>query len=154
MPGPNNDQASAGIWLMVGVGIAVASVGYGLGSLESPDTGFMPFLAGSAMSLCALAGLAQATARRRQGIGWQPVMAGPGWRRPLIVLLALVAYALVLTSLGFVVTTALFMAFLFRAVKPLGWPAAVAGSILTALATYGIFELWLKAQLPKGPWGF
>jgi hypothetical protein len=43
---------------------------------------------------------------------------------------------------------------LLRVVKPQGWLVVAAGGILAALGTYGIFELWLKAQLPKGPWGF
>ena len=64
------------------------------------------------------------------------------------------AYALLLHSLGFSLCTALFVGFLLRAVKPQRWPVVMAGGILAALGTYGIFELWLKAQLPRGPWGF
>ena len=30
----------------------------------------------------------------------------------------------------------------------------IAGAIGTAIGAYGIFEVWLKAQLPKGPLGF
>ncbi|MBI4012913.1 MAG: tripartite tricarboxylate transporter TctB family protein [Candidatus Rokubacteria bacterium] len=154
MPGPNHDQVSAGLWLVVGLVVAVTSARYGLGSLDAPDTGFMPFLAGTVIALCAAVGLAEATVRRGRGEGWRPLFGGVAWHRPLIVALALAAYVLALPRAGFVVATALFLGFLFRAVEPVGWPLTVAGSLLATLGAYAVFELWLQAQLPKGPWGF
>jgi hypothetical protein len=76
------------------------------------------------------------------------------WEKSLIVLAALFAYTLLLRPLGFSLCTALFIGFLLKTVKPQGWMVVIAGSLLTALGAYGIFEVWLKAQLPKGPWGF
>jgi len=154
MPRLNNDQVSAAVWLAVGAIIAVASLRYGLGSFDSPGTGFVPFWAGLAVSLFSCIGLVHATLKQKRGAGWRPVMRGFMWRKSLIVLAALLAYSLLLTSLGFVLCTALFMGFLLRVVKPQGWLVVIAGSVLTALGSYGIFEVWLKAQLPKGPWGF
>jgi hypothetical protein len=150
----NNDQVSAAIWVAIGIIVSLTSLRYKLGTLASPGTGFMPFLAGLAITLLAFIGLAQGTLRRRQGVGWKPSMAGLKWGKPILVLAALCAYALLLTPLGFSLCTTLFIGFLLRTVKPQGWFTVIAGSILTALGSYGIFELWLKAQLPKGPWGF
>jgi hypothetical protein len=150
----NNDQVSAAIWLAAGIIITFAALRYELGTLASPGTGFMPFLAGLAIVLFSFLGLVQGTLRRKQGFGWKPSMRGLRWEKSLIVLAALFAYILLLTPLGFSLCTALFIGFLLRTVKPQGWSVVIAGSILTALGSYGIFELWLKAQLPKGPWGF
>jgi putative tricarboxylic transport membrane protein len=150
----NNDQASAAVWLATGAIIAIASLRYRLGSLDSPGTGFMPFLTGLSISLFSFIGLVQATLKQKKGVGWKPTMSGLMWEKSLIVLAALFAYTLLLTPLGFSLCTALFLGFLFRTVKPQGWIVVIAGGILTALGAYGIFEVWLKAQLPKGPWGF
>jgi hypothetical protein len=150
----NNDQVSAAIWFVIGAIIAIASLRYKLGTLASPGTGFMPFLAGLAIALFSFIGLVHGTLRRKQGVGWKMTMNGLMWGKSLIVLAALFAYTLLLTPLGFSLCTALFIGFLLRTVKPQGWFVAIAGSILTALGAYGIFEVWLKAQLPRGPWGF
>jgi putative tricarboxylic transport membrane protein len=150
----NNDQLSAALWLGLGALIAVASLRYRLGTLASPGTGFMPFLAGLAIAFFSFIGLVHGTLRRKQGIGWKPTLRGLMWEKSLIVLAALFAYTLLLTPLGFFLCTALFVGFLLGTVKPQRWWVVIAGSLLTAMGAYGIFEVWLKAQLPKGPWGF
>jgi hypothetical protein len=150
----NNDQVSAGIWLALGVIIAISSVPYKLGTMESPRGGFLPFLTGLGIAFFAFLGLVHGTLKQRQGAGWKAVMRGVNWRKSLMVMVALFAYALVLKFVGFILCTALFIGFLLRAVQPQKWPVVIAGAILTAVSAYGIFEIWLKAQLPRGPWGF
>jgi putative tricarboxylic transport membrane protein len=150
----NNDQVSAAIWLAAGTLITLASLRYRLGTLASPGTGFMPFLAGLAIVLFSFIGLVQGNLRRKEGVGWRPPMSGLRWGKSLLVLAALFAYIFLLAPLGFFLCTALFIGFLLRMVKPQGWHVVMLGSLLTAFGAYGIFGLWLKAQLPKGPWGF
>jgi hypothetical protein len=150
----NNDQMSAAVWFALGLTITIASVPYGLGTLDSPGTGFLPFLSGLAITLFSFIGLAHATRKRRMGVGWKPVMRGVMWKNSLIVLTALLAYVLLLKPLGFSLCTALFIGFLVRAVQPQRWVVVMAGAIGAAVGAYGIFEVWLKAQLPRGPWGF
>ena len=150
----NNDQVSAAIWFVSGLIIASGSMQYGLGTLDSPGTGFMPFLAGLAITLFAFMGLVQGILKRRGMVPWAPVLSGVNWKKSLTVLAALLGYVLLLKPLGFSLCTAVFIGFLMRVVHPQKWPVVVAGAIGSALGAYGIFELWLKAQLPKGPWGF
>ena len=154
MPGLNNDQVSTIIWFACGGLIAWASIGYGLGTLASPGSGFITFLAGLGICFFSFIGLADATLKGRKGAKWQPVMKNLDWGRAFRVLVALIAYALLLPRLGFITCTAIFVGFMLRAVKPQRWPVVFAGGVLAALGTYGIFELWLKAQLPKGFLGF
>jgi len=114
----------------------------------------MPFLTGAAMCLFSGVGLIQGTLRRRRGEKWLPLLRGVAWKNALIILISLLAYALLLKIMGFVPTTAVFIAFLLRVISPQRWSVVFVSSILTALASYLIFEIWLKAQLPKGPLGF
>jgi hypothetical protein len=154
MPRFINDQVSAIIWFASGGVIAWGSMGYGLGSLASPGSGFITFLAGLGICFFSFIGLVEATLRQRKGGRWKPVMKGLDWGKAFLVMGALTAYALLLSGLGFIICTALFVGFMLRVVKPQGWPVVIAGGVLAALGTYGIFELWLKAQLPRGPLGF
>jgi putative tricarboxylic transport membrane protein len=149
----NNDQVSSTVWFILGLAVCLGSLQYKLGTPASPGTGFMPFLAGAAICFFSGIGLIHSTLRRRQGEGWTPVLQGVFWKNALIILISLLGYALLLVPLGFVIITTLFIAFLLRAIAPQRWSVVIACSILTAAMSYLIFEIWLKAQLPKGPLG-
>jgi putative tricarboxylic transport membrane protein len=149
----NNDQLSGAVWFGLGLAVCLGSLQYKLGTPAAPGTGFMPFLTGSAICFFSGIGLIHATLRKKQGEGWTPVLLGVTWKNAMIILVSLLAYALLLFPLGFVITTTLFIAFLLRAIVPQRWSVVIACSILTAAASYLIFEVWLKAQLPKGPLG-
>jgi putative tricarboxylic transport membrane protein len=150
----NNDQICAIVWLVIGVSIVIASVQYSLGTLDAPGIGFLPFLSGLAISFFSLIGTIVSTIDKRQGIGWKPLWKNVDLGKSLIAIAALLAYVFLLNSLGFFMCTTLFIGFLLRAIKPQRWVVVIVGAILTAVGTYVIFEIWLKAQLPKGPFGF
>ena len=149
----NNDQLSGAVWFGLGLAVCLGSLQYKLGTPAAPGTGFMPFLTGLAICFFSGIGLIHATLRKRRGEGWSPVLQGVSWKNAMIILVSLLAYALLLFPLGFVITTTLFIAFLLRAIVPQRWSVVIACSILTAAASYLIFEVWLKAQLPRGPLG-
>ena len=151
----NNEQLASGFWLLIGLIVVIASTRLELGSLAAPDMGFMPLLSGLAMCLFAAIGLIHGTLENRRGVRWKPVI-GPNlrWEKSLAVLAALLAYVFLFTRLGFVLSTLLFLGFLFRAVKPQKWSVVILGSVLITTCAYLIFDVWIKSQLPKGPWGF
>jgi hypothetical protein len=150
----NNDQVSSGAFFFIGLAIALGAVRYKLGTFSSPDSGLMPFLVGLAISFLSVIGFIHATLEGRRGTGWVPPLKGFGWERVLIVLAALAGYILLVKTLGFLVCTALFIGFLLKVVVPQRWSTVFAVALITALVSYGIFQAWLKAQLPGGILGF
>ena len=150
----NNDQWSSLFWFIFGVVSCIASIHYGLGDFHNPGTGFTPFLATLSISIFSVIGFVKSTLRHKKGIRWKSLMKGAKWGRALLMVGALFAYAFLLTPLGFTLCTALYISFLLRVGKFNRWPLAIAGGIITASATYGIFVVLLKVQFPKGPWGF
>jgi hypothetical protein len=76
------------------------------------------------------------------------------WKRIAAVLLALLIYAATMDSLGFLLGTFLLLIFLFRLAEPQRWAVALGASAFISLAAYGLFEKWLRTQLPRGIWGF
>ena len=146
----NNDQASSAVLFLIGSAICLGALRYRLGTFAQPDSGFVPFLAGAGICLFCAIGFIQATVLRRGGQGWTPPFSGFFWGKMLVVVAALAAYVLLLKPMGFLLCTALFVGFLLRAIEPQRWPIVVSIAVVTALACYGVFEIWLQAQLPKG----
>jgi putative tricarboxylic transport membrane protein len=146
----NNDQLSGALWFLIGLAICLGSLQYKLGALSSPASGFMPFLAGLAVCIFAGIGFIHATMKKMQGEKWSCLLAGLTWHNAFIILASLFAYSLLLVPLGFLLCTALFIGFLLRAIVPQRWPVVIGGAFITAVVSYLIFEVWLKAQLPKG----
>ena len=149
----NRDHAICGLFFILGVLICLYSLPYKLGSLASPESGLMPFLSGAGMCVLAVIGFAHATLRNRRKEPRSPLFKGHAWQRSLLTMLALLAFQALMAPLGFALATVLFIGFLLRAIVPQRWPVVVVVSLLTTLLSYMIFEVWLKAQLPKGPWG-
>ena len=78
------------------------------------------------------------------------IWAGISWKKMVSVLAALFIYAYVFTPLGFILSTIFLLIFLFKAVEPQRWSWAILGAIVSTLAAYGVFRLWLGCQLPQG----
>ncbi len=149
----NNDQRSSLFWLAAGLAIALYSGKYGLGSFSSPGPGFLPFLSGLAIiGLSLVVFFQQFSKKSREKIKdlWQK----KSWPTMLMVMGALVLYTLLFKFLGFLLDTFWLIAFLLRVMQPLHWIKVIAGAIGAAGASYVIFQLWLKAQLPTGFLGF
>jgi hypothetical protein len=77
----------------------------------------------------------------------------PSYRR-VYTLVLLVLYALLLNSVGYVITTFLVMFGLFFDPEKRRFAAPLFASLASVAVTYTLFEIWLKTQLPRGlfPW--
>ena len=148
----NNDQRSSLFWLAIGLAVAFYSRKYNLGTLSSPGPGFLPFLSGVAMSVLALVVFLQQIPAKKDAL--KHLWAGKKWPAVPIVMASLVAYAILLNFLGFILATFLLMAFLLRVMEPLAWKKVLAGAAGATGGSYAVFHLWLEAQLPAGFLGF
>ena len=75
---------------------------------------------------------------------------GIGWRRNGIILGALAISFLLLDLLGFLVTTALFVAAVAFGLGTRSWRILASVPLLTAIVLYGVFAAWLRVPLPRG----
>jgi putative tricarboxylic transport membrane protein len=141
------DLAAAGVWLAIGVFVVHAGRELGLGVLRDPGPGFLLFWVG--LTILALTTVVLVTTLRAASPAGAGRL-GAGHARLLLVLGALVAYAWLLERLGFLLTATLVLIFLFKAVEPQRWSVAIAGGVLSTLAAWVVFRLWLGAQLPTG----
>jgi putative tricarboxylic transport membrane protein len=144
----SRDRVSALFWLTLAIVVAVQSFALKLGTLNHPGPGFFPFW--GAVVLGVLSVILLVGARTRAALPSADAIRS--WML-IVVAGALLGYVLLLEILGFVIVTFLFLLLLFRLVRK-GWTTSGLAALAGASASYALFQLWLKAQLPRGPFGF
>jgi len=146
----NTDQSSSLFWIAVGIGIAIRSIKYGLGTFHEPGPGFITFFAGAILTFLSLALFFSSFSDQEKRGGLRSLWAGREVGKVLYVILLLVAYALLLKSIGFLISTFVLLSLLFRVKGNYRVRTILFMSLLVTAVSYVIFEIWLKAQLPKG----
>ena len=117
----------------------------GVGGFFRPGAGFFPFYSSVLLgALSLILGLFTFRGKVEKAEPWTDV------GDTVTVSLAVLGFALLLTWLGFVVTTFLFIFFLLRDVERRGWSFSAAAALSISAAFYVVFGVWLRAQLPAG----
>jgi putative tricarboxylic transport membrane protein len=142
------DLVSGLFWLAVAIFAAVQGLSLKLGSLDRPGPGFFPFWGGVVLGVLSVVLIVRGFRRA----GPSPPIRPESWK-PVVVVGALLAYLLLLEPLGFVAVTFLFLLILFR-LERRGWAVSAASAAVGTLASYALFQVWLRTQLPIGPFGF
>jgi putative tricarboxylic transport membrane protein len=117
---------------------------------NSPGAGFFPLwlsLAALLVSAGIFVGALRQAAAADHPVRWPE---GIGLRRIAGTLGGFLLYAWLITLLGFIVSTALYMLFVARLLGARRWLPAAAVSVLTALGLFLLFKVWLKMGLPTG----
>jgi hypothetical protein len=145
----SRDRVSGLAWLAVALFAGTQGLSLELGSLHRPGPGFFPFWGGVALGLLSILLVVRSPAREAPGAA----RLRPDTARPVVAAGALLGYLLLLEVLGFVPVTFLLLLLLFRLERH-GWAFSAASAAAGAVASYALFQLWLKTQLPTGPLGF
>jgi putative tricarboxylic transport membrane protein len=136
--------------MAIGIGVCYGGYDLELGTLHDPGSGFMFFWVGILMIGLSASIFLRAIQMKADAGGVSILGNDIRGKKILAVLAALFLYAYTFTSLGFILTTGLFLLFLFKAIEPQKWSWAVLGALISTLAAYGVFQLWLGSQLPRG----
>ena len=147
------------VWAILGMGLCAGSIRLGLGNLHNPGPGFLAFLSGAALGILGLAGLWSAFERplEASNAAIEKFSTMWSWRRllgPVLTLFILIAYILLWRFLGFVLTTFICLFLLFKLSEPRKWLMPFALTALAVISSYLLFSVWLKAQFPRGIFGF
>jgi hypothetical protein len=142
------ELAAAAALLAFGLFAATQALGLRFGRVAAPGPGFFPLCLAAALCLVSIGLLVQARhlapghalAARAGARGW--AVAGT--------LGALLAYALVLERLGFLLATFLLLVFFFKALQRQRWLVVLSGSLATSLLSWLLFKIWLGVNLPGG----
>ena len=134
-------------WLLLSSYVAYAAYQLGLGTGGKPGAGFFPF--GAALAIGAIALL------RLCGVGHdaseiKTATSGDQWQKIFYVVAGMLAYAFLLDSLGFAVSTFLLLAFYLKYVAAQAWRLSVSFAVIAAFGAHLFFDVLLHAQLPRG----
>jgi hypothetical protein len=146
---------AAGVWVVLGLAVAVAGSRMQLGTLAAPGSGFLPTVSGTVLAVLSAVTLYGEWYAAREGARApaRPVSAGARWRVGVTVV-ALVAYGFLLNVLGLVGATFVVLGALFRLAAGLGWVASLGATLGATIFAHVLFRVWLKVPFPPGPWGF
>ncbi len=110
----NTDQFSSLFWIAVAIGIILLSRKYGVGNFHEPGPGFITFFAGAILIVLSLVlflvSFGGRATRNRLGDLWAGLETG----KVFYVILLLVAYTFLLKPVGFLISTFVLLALLFR----------------------------------------
>ena len=150
------DAVGSMFWILVGSFFCVGSLTYGLFNEGVPGPGLLSFFAGIILIFLGLIVFVTAFIRKpgyKKHVQDKFFPEKFSFKKIVFTVLALIVYLTVLEYLGFLLTTFLFMLFLFSFIEPKKWPVAIASSILISSFFYILFQLLLKVRLPRGIWG-
>ena len=145
-------------WLLFSVVMGQQAFRLPMGVMRDPGAGFFPLLIALVTGLLAILALAEALRVKQGPTATQ--MEAPDftgrfkWWNIAVILAALIAYALSLTTVGFLVNTFLFMLLLLKVIEPQTWTKSLLAAGITAVVSELFFNGLLNAQIPKGILGF
>ncbi len=142
------------LWVALGAALCIGSLKLGLGTINQPGVGFVPFLAGSLLALVGfILGVSKAfekTTRKEDPENIVDISIKDFGKRRVYTLVILVLYTLSLESLGFLIATFLLLFFLFKIMEPRRWLAPIFISVFSVIISYLVFNVWLKINFPQG----
>ena len=136
-------------WLLFAFYFAVESYRLGLSMAHRPGPGFFPFIATVGIGLIAAWRL---IVNVRNG---PPDDSGDAGMRDELALVAcviagIIAYAVLLDTLGFLACTFMLVAFYLKVIAARRWLVSLSFAATVALAAHFFFDVLLKAELPRG----
>jgi hypothetical protein len=152
-----SDRVSGVFFVLLSLFACQQSIGIGLGSFRHPGPGFLPFSAGALIGVLAFWCLIQSMFPKESRTGEASSEDAEGALpklKLLLICLSLFAYTIAVSWLGFILSTFIFVLFIFYVVEPQRWWRIVIKAILITVGNYMLFVVWLKVNLPKGILGW
>jgi len=144
------DFFSSLFWFLFSIYVSVESYRLGLGEMENPGPGFFPFSGSLLLGIMSLSVLIKTSRNASR----DEVISSPSeslrWQNVVLILVAMALYTFLLNQVGFVLCTFLLIVFFLRVVAPQRWVKAVGTAFFITMGSHILFNVFLKAQLPKG----
>ena len=143
------DKGSCIFLLGLSVLVGLMSLKLGIGGLELMGAGFMPFLASILLFVLTLFVFIKGL-RTKQGGEEKTHLTWEALEKPLKLVMGLIVYAFLLMPLGYLITTFLFVFFMFNMMQPQKWRMDLVFAALVAAASFVLFDTLLSVRLPPG----
>jgi hypothetical protein len=138
-------------WFAIGVSVSIESLKLEIGGVSKPGPGFMSFYAGLFLIFLSLLLAALEIRKSRHGPSGHFSLSIN--RNLIITLLSLFCLAFFFTTLGYLISVALFVFVLFKSTAPKKWLGPFLWSLGVSVGTYLVFSILLRCNFPKGIFG-
>jgi putative tricarboxylic transport membrane protein len=137
-------------WLALSIVICATAVRLGIGTLHTPGPGFLLFWSGILLAILAIILRLTDYSKKKDRGRTLDLWKGLKWHKVIFVAIAMFVYIILLPRMGYLIMTFGLLVFLFRIVERAKLGAEVLFALITVIATYLIFYVWLDVQLPRG----
>ena len=149
------ERVGALFWIVFGGAAIYGALGLGLGTMETPGSGFLTFVAASFVTLMAVLVLIQsyrhdAAAQVRVADLWR----GLKWGRAIAIVLLTILFILSFETVGFFVCSFALLVVIMRWLEGVDWKTSLGVPAITIAGTHLLFQTILKISLPAGILGF
>ncbi len=134
------------IWLALSALLGIESVKLDLGTFSSPGPGFMPFTLALCLFLLSLFLFVQTNFLLKEKVIRRLDLR----MSALYIFCYIIGYSLIFKKLGYLVSTFLFMAVLFRSLGTKKWMWTLGIALLATFLSYLFFGVFLGLSLPAG----
>jgi putative tricarboxylic transport membrane protein len=146
------DLTSGLFWLFFSSLAFVGSLRMGIGTVESPNMGFMPAAASALLGMLSIVLLAKTILRKLQDMpaGTTAAILSKG---SISVLISVLIYSIIMPKLGYLISTFFLMTFLYWYMERNGIKGLLRGAVLSLLTTiisYYLFAVLLNCPFPAG----
>lgn len=139
-----------GLFLLSAFYLGYSLSHYQLGTVRMPKEGFMPMLVGAAATLISAFLTVQSFVDRGDA---QNVKFSISWKKFFLLIALSLAYALLLNTIGYTVSSCLFLYAVLKIAGVEGWKKPLIISVIAAAAFWLIFKVALGVMLPTGFFG-
>jgi len=149
------DQWSGFFLLILSALICWGAYDLPYGKVRDPGPGFLPWWLGVILGMMSIALLLKSAWQKGEAKTLGDISRGKiRWAKIFLTLLALLLFASLLDTVGFLILSFLFLTCLLRFIEPQPWKSVIGWAIAGSVSFYLIFEVWLVLRFPKGPLGF
>lgn len=150
-------KAEGIFWIGIGLIICVLGWRADLGSFIEPGAGFVALFSGLFIAILGMIiTLSEVYSKASRSAAFDLSLAfkGISWFRLIYTMALLLAYAVFLERVGYMLTTFLVMCALFFDWETKRWLPSFLASLVTTGVSYLVFETLLNCQFPRGifPW--
>ena len=142
---------TSGIWLALGIAVIIGAYRLALGDFHKPGPGLYPFILGLALCGCSIPAIIGSLRRANETRGeGHEFFKKDRLQKVVLVIIYLTAYGLLLTWMGYVLTTLIIFFLIFKTMGSIRLRTIFIVLILMVGISYYVFAVLLEVPLPMG----
>jgi putative tricarboxylic transport membrane protein len=136
-------------WLAVSIFVAVNAIALEIGTFSKPGAGFIFFWSSLGLGTLSIILIIKSILGTRESTPSMDLWKNMKWGNAVLVVGMLLLYALILTKLGFMLSTFLLMIVLFGIGRST-YRVVIVSALIATILSFVIFRYFLEVLLPRG----